>query len=262
MTSIRYISKESLQKVRFVLTDIDGTLTDSGKFTAEAYTSLWELSQAGYKIIPITGGGAGTAIYAIQAWPIDAIITESGALAYFLQNGVVCEYIHPEAAKNKKNASRESMIQEFEDKIPGFRLAKDQFARIYDTAVDYHESKPWYTEEQINKVYRIAEKYRAHVRRSSIHLNVFFGEYDKLETVQNLLHDVYKLDNDRICSSCIYVGDAPNDEEMFEFFPLSVGVNNVLDYKEQLKNKPKYLTEGRSGEGFTELADLLLNSRI
>ena len=58
------------------------------------------------------------------------------------------------------------------------------------------------------------------------------------------------------------VGDSPNDESLFDanYFPLSVGVANVLDYADQLTHHPAYITTAPEGEGFCELAKYLLKS--
>jgi hydroxymethylpyrimidine pyrophosphatase-like HAD family hydrolase len=59
------------------------------------------------------------------------------------------------------------------------------------------------------------------------------------------------------------VGDSPNDESLFDAsrFPLSVGVANVLDYSDRLLHLPAYVTTAAEGDGFLELAHLLLRSR-
>jgi hydroxymethylpyrimidine pyrophosphatase-like HAD family hydrolase len=60
--------------------------------------------------------------------------------------------------------------------------------------------------------------------------------------------------------SILTVGDSPNDESLFDgsMFPLSVGVANVLDYRDQLAHQPAYVTAAAEGEGFRELAQLLI----
>ncbi len=56
------------------------------------------------------------------------------------------------------------------------------------------------------------------------------------------------------------IGDSPNDESMFnqEVFPLSVGVANVREYCDRLKYLPAYITSKSEGEGFCELAELII----
>ncbi|MBT7045255.1 MAG: HAD hydrolase family protein [Gammaproteobacteria bacterium] len=60
---------------------------------------------------------------------------------------------------------------------------------------------------------------------------------------------------------CIFAGDSPNDVPMFEFFPHSVGVANIKNFIEQLSTKPAYITQGKGGAGFAELAVKLIEAR-
>ena len=59
MKPIRELSIGDASHIRYVLFDIDDTITTEGKLTAQAYQSLWDLSDAGFKVIPITGRPAG-----------------------------------------------------------------------------------------------------------------------------------------------------------------------------------------------------------
>ena len=56
------------------------------------------------------------------------------------------------------------------------------------------------------------------------------------------------------------VGDSPNDEAMFDSakFPVSVGVANILHYRDKMSHLPKYVTQAPEFAGFSELAKLLL----
>ena len=46
--------KDTLKNIRFILTDIDDTLTENGRLPAKSYQALERLKQAGLKVIPIT----------------------------------------------------------------------------------------------------------------------------------------------------------------------------------------------------------------
>jgi hypothetical protein len=95
---------------------------------------------------------------------------------------------------------------------------------------------------------------------SSIHVNGWFGSYDKLSTTRLFMREVFNFDLDQRKDECVFVGDSPNDAPMFAFFPHSVGVANVSEFGESLSAFPAYVTEGRSGAGFVEVADALLVS--
>jgi hydroxymethylpyrimidine pyrophosphatase-like HAD family hydrolase len=59
----------------------------------------------------------------------------------------------------------------------------------------------------------------------------------------------------------VFVGDSPNDAPMFDYFPLSVGVANVLEFSDRLPHLPRFITRRPFGAGFAELAQHLLASR-
>jgi hypothetical protein len=47
---------------------------------------------------------------------------------------------------------------------------------------------------------------------------------------------------------------------MFGFFENSVGVANVLDYKDELEHHPSWLTTKAASAGFVELARAILDA--
>ena len=247
-----------LTKIKYVLTDIDGTLTSGGQLVSSAYDALWKLKDAGFVVIPVTGGGAGTAIHAIRSWPIDAIITESGALAYVKERECVKAVYHPNARIKAVDNRSLALIDELREKIPNFKLAMDQFSRLFDIAVDYHEEQPFFNDSEIETVFKVASEHGAGVRKSSIHLNVFFGSYDKIDMTEYLFDTVFNIQLSDVEDTCIYVGDAPNDEQMFLNFRNSIGVANISKYLDIIQHKPSYITSKNAGEGFAEIAEMLL----
>ena len=63
---------------------------------------------------------------------------------------------------------------------------------------------------------------------SSIHVNGWFGGYDKLAMTRTLLAEVVRRSiSTRERERFVFVGDSPNDAPMFAFFPNAVGVANV-----------------------------------
>ena len=94
---------------------------------------------------------------------------------------------------------------------------------------------------------------------SSIHVNGWFGEYDKLSTTRLFMRERFGVDLDTQKHEFVFVGDSPNDAPMFAYFPHSVGVANVADLLDLLSSKPAYVTEMRCGAGFSEVATKLLS---
>ncbi len=73
-----------------------------------------------------------------------------------------------------------------------------------------------------------------------------------------LFKEVFKTDLDAIKENLIFIGDSPNDEPMFEYFPNAVGVANVLEFFDRLVFKPAWITKDEGGFGFAQLAEILV----
>ncbi len=59
----------------------------------------------------------------------------------------------------------------------------------------------------------------------------------------------------------MFCGDSPNDEPMFKHFPLASGVANVSWYKELMNHLPAFIALKECGEGFAEIAEVILDKR-
>jgi hydroxymethylpyrimidine pyrophosphatase-like HAD family hydrolase len=92
---------------------------------------------------------------------------------------------------------------------------------------------------------------------SSIHVNGWFGDYDKLTTTRALFARLFQQDLDAINRRVVFVGDSPNDAPMFAHFENSVGVANVRRFPGLA---PRFITQAHSGDGFAELAAHLLET--
>jgi hydroxymethylpyrimidine pyrophosphatase-like HAD family hydrolase len=88
---------------------------------------------------------------------------------------------------------------------------------------------------------------------SSIHVNGWFGDYDKLGMARRFFMERLSQDLDRTNGRVVYVGDSPNDAPMFGFFEKSVGVANVRRFAGRLAAEPKYVTVAEAGAGFVEV---------
>src|SRR3954453_1329415 len=79
MRALAGFPSEARRRIRFVLLDIDDTLTTEGRLSADAYAALERLSQHGLRVIPVTGRPAGWCDMIARFWPVDAVIGENGA---------------------------------------------------------------------------------------------------------------------------------------------------------------------------------------
>jgi len=252
---------ETRRRVRSVLTDIDDTLTTNGILTAQAYLALERLQKAGIRVIPVTGRPAGWCDHIARMWPVDAVVGENGAFyfRYDRRGGKMLRRFVHSAGERAANRTR---MQAVRDRIlvdvPGSAVSADQDYREADLAIDFCEdvtALPW---SSVERIVRSMEEAGMTAKASSIHVNGWFGSYDKLSTTAWLFAGEYGEDLDQVKRSVVFVGDSPNDAPMFGYFPNSVGVANVRRFSGTLAAAPAFITDSPCGAGFAELADALL----
>ena len=125
--------------------------------------------------------------------------------------------------------------------VEGCSVASDQTYREADLAIDFCEDVPALPKASVEQIVSLFEKVGAVAKVSSIHVNGWFGNYDKLAMTRILLEEVFQTDIDQAQDQIIFCGDSPNDASMFGFFENSVGVANVLDYEDELEHQPTWL---------------------
>jgi HAD superfamily hydrolase (TIGR01484 family) len=266
MKPIVEMTCEEAAGIRYILMDIDDTLTKNGKLPASAYSALWELREAGLKVIPVTGRPAGWCDLIAREWPADGVIGENGALAFWEEfetakggrRPILKAEFHPNAVKNDHPVLGRVKARAFKE-FPELRMAKDQFARLFDIAIDFAEEDPVLPLSAAERIRSIAEEEGACAKVSSIHVNIWMGKYDKLSMAESFLARRFGWQSgDR---EVVFVGDSPNDEPMFARFPLACGVANVRRYGDLIKKPPAYIAAQECGDGFAEIAGTILNKR-
>ena len=250
--------------LRGLLFDLDDTLTTHGKLTAQAYGALECLHEAGKLVVPITGRPAGWCDHIARMWPVDAVVGENGAFYFWYDDSAAKlrkHYLEPDAVRARKRAALDALARRILAEIPGSALASDQAYRETDLAIDYCEDVPALPLEEAERIAGIMRQEGLCARISSIHVNGWFGDYDKLSTTRRLLAERWKVELPRDGARFVFAGDSPNDTPMFAFFEHSVGVANVARFAGWLAAEPRYVTRGAGGAGFAELVSHLLNPR-
>ena len=249
------------RSVRAVLFDIDDTLTTTGKLTAGAYGALEELKRAGKLVVPVTGRPAGWCDHIARMWPVDAVVGENGAFYFCLSGGKLEKRFRDDPGIRAAGRERLAAIgQRILAAVPGCALASDQPYREADLAIDYCEDVaplPLATAERIAALMREAG---LHAKISSIHVNGWFGDYDKLAMTRLLFAERFGWDLDARNREIVFAGDSPNDAPMFAFFENSVGVANLHRFENLAFERPKYIAGAASGAGFAELARHVLQA--
>ena len=249
------------QAVRGVFTDIDDTLTTHGKLTAEAYAALERLHAAGLLVIPITGRPAGWCDHIARMWPVDAVIGENGALAMRFderEKKLVRRFAVGDAQRGAQSTQLYDIGRRILRMVPGTAFASDQRYRETDIAIDFCEDVAPLPRHAVERIVSLMEAEGMTAKVSSIHVNGWFGRYDKLAMARTLLDEDFGIDLDAERGRFVFVGDSPNDAPMFSFFPLAVGVANVRAFADRIPAMPAFVTESESGAGFVEVARFLL----
>lgn len=236
-------------------------MTTEGKLEAAAFESLWRLRSAGVGVVPVTGRPAGWCDAIVRQWPVEGIVGENGALAFWESNGRVERLYHPDATPESTKGLarvREDVLR----RIPEARVAGDQFARLFDLAIDFAEEEPRLSLETAQAIRAIFVEHGATAKVSSIHVNGWFGAWNKQTMVKVFGKERLGLEWEELKACSVYFGDSPNDEPLFESFDCSIGVANVMEFLPQMTSPPTYLTQGVGGEGFTEAISFLLDGRV
>lgn len=252
---------EFAHKIKFLLTDIDDTITTNGQLSSESYSAISKLKQHGITVIPVTGRPAGWCDMIARFWPIDAVIGENGGLYYRYHDKKMQRWNFSDEKTLSENQKKLQIIAaEIKRKIPNAAISADQFCRIYDLAIDFCEDIPRLTDSEIKQIVDVFHAHGATAKVSSIHVNGWFGDFNKVTTAKLLLQKEFGLTEVQILEQCAYVGDSPNDEPLFESFRHTFGVANVRNFSSQMKHLPAYVSPAESGHGFCEIVDKIISN--
>jgi len=249
-------------KIVGVFTDIDDTLTTEGAITPDALQALGNLKAAGLHVVPITGRPVGWSEHFAQSWPVDAIVAENGAVALVHQEGQPLRKLYQQDPITRETnfARMQQVLARIEREVPGARRAQDSAGRETDIAIDHSEFTQL-PQAQIEAVVQLMQSEGMTATVSSIHINGWYGEHDKLAGARWIVHALWGRDLQAELDRWVYAGDSTNDQVMFRHFAHSVGVANIRRFEAQLQNPPRYITPGERGAGFAELAAHLLKWR-
>ena len=252
--------KSRKKNIKFVLTDIDDTLTFNGRLPAIAFSSLEKLWKAKIKVIPITGRPAGWCDHIARMWPVHGIVGENGAFCFYYDTHKrkMRRLYFKDASRRKSDMEKLKKIgHEILEKIPGCKISADQAYRESDLAIDFCEDVAPLKKQDIEKIVGIFKKSGATAKISSIHVNGWFGNYDKLAMTKIFFKERFCKNIENIKDNIIFTGDSPNDSPMFKFFPNSVGVANIKKFAGEMEFLPAWVTEKQGGYGFSQMVDIL-----
>ena len=265
-TPIAEIPPRICRKLKFFFCDIDDTLTSGGLLTSESFSAIWRLHQSGIEVVPVTGRPAGWCDHIARMWPVAAVIGENGAFTYSydreerkMRRVSLIDEQERTRGREKLERVRERVLRE----VPASRISADQAFRTIDLAIDFCEDVvPPLSPEQIDRICAIIEEEGATYKISSIHINCWFGSFDKVSGVRAFLDGRgRKLEDREVQDSISFIGDSPNDEPLFAAVRTSIAVANIRTFVDRLNRMPAYITERESAAGFSEAVQVILAKR-
>lgn len=239
------------KNIKLIATDMDGTLTQRGKFTSDLLLAFKQLAQADVQVSIVTGRSAGWVSGLINYLPIAGAIAENGGLFYQAEKEEAFALTPiPDLLEHRKNLA--IVFQKLQQYFPQIRESSDNCFRLTDWTFDVQGL----SREQLNQLSSICGEMGWGFTYSNVQCHIKPLNQEKAIGLTHVLQNYLKYSPEQVLT----VGDSPNDESLFnpEYFPFSVGVANVLEYADRLKYLPTYITKASEGEGFCELAKKVL----
>lgn len=261
MRPLEQLDHAEARALRGVLFDLDDTLLSHGSLTRDAYGALWDLKSAGLSLVAVTGRPAGWGEVIARQWPIDAAVTENGAVVISREMQAIrrrdtCD----EAERQRRRIRLAHVVELVAQAVPEVRLADDVGARTSDVTWDVGETVHL-PEDRIALVMQTIRDAGARTTRSSVHVHASFDAHDKASGVVAWLVRARKEDPAMALTRYAYVGDSGNDRACFAAFRTTFGVANVRGSVDKLSVLPRYAAPSEMGKGFAEIARALLAAR-
>jgi HAD superfamily hydrolase (TIGR01484 family) len=255
------LERDEVSRLVGVLFDLDDTFLDEGKLTEAAYGALFRLSRAGLRLVAVTGRPAGWGEVIARQWPVDAVVTENGAVTWYREEKGVSHWseVDPQARRERRERLAAGLAL-LRTEFPTVRLSDDSHARESDVALDIGE-RIHVPADEIACIERAARALGFRTFVSSVHLHLTLDSYDKATGTLAFLVAHFQEDPTAARGRYAYIGDSANDASCFFAFLSSFGVANLTASLPRLSVPPRYLSWAERGAGFVEIADAILALR-
>ena len=233
---------------------MDGTLdTERKMFDAKLLQILTELAKAGIDVLITTGRSAGW-VQAIATYlPVVGVMAENGGLFYWNHNPQPYIIGKIDIVRHRQELQR--VFKLLQAQFPKLKESEDNRFRLTDWTFEVANLSP----DELSQIDRLCQSEGYGFTYSTIQCHIKPTYQDKAYGLKQVVPQYFpNLKSDEM----VTIGDSPNDESMFNQAQfLSVGVANVVKYRDRLEYLPAYVTSKFEGEGFYELAKLIINSK-
>ena len=196
-----------------------------------------------------------------RCWPVDGVVGENGGLWYWMDGQKLQRrFIQSDTERRANRLQLDELASTILRAVPGTALASDQPYRELDLAIDFREDVAELDDAAIDAIVQEFHQAGATCKVSSIHVNGWFGKFDKLQGVRHFHQDRF---NEPIAlDRWAFFGDSANDEPMFKAFNHSIGVANVAKFLPRMSHHPQWITQAAGGHGFIEGMRILLQQPV
>lgn len=248
-------SSNAFAKIRLVATDMDGTLTQKGKFTPALLQALEDLAAVGIKVLIVTGRSGGWVSGINSLMPIAGAIAENGGIFYSSDNQPIILTPIPDLTAHREHLA--AAFKQLQTHFPQIKESNDNRFRLTDWTFDVASLNT----TELQTLSNLSEQLGWGFTYSNVQCHIKPQTQDKAVGLLKVLREYLP---EYTSENVVTVGDSPNDESLFNqtYFPVSVGVANVMVYANQLQHQPVYITEKSEGEGFYELSRYLIKTRV
>lgn len=258
MLLIDNVNSDELRTIRFVLTDMDDTLTYQGRLQARTYQSLERLQDAGINVIPVTAASAGWADQMARMWPVDGVIAENGGV-FLTRNrgnhGIQRHYWHQDTHTMIRQKLSD-ILSKILHKFPWSEVSDDQDFRLTSIAFRLPQNAER-TQQLIHELQEQGCSYTI----NNLWLLGWYGPYDKLAMSRKVLNQFFALKEKDEQVSVFYSGDSINDAPMFRFYRKSLGMSSVNNVAEMMPDLPRWISRFPGGKGFVDAATRIVNAK-
>jgi len=244
-----------------VLFDLDDTLLTHGTLTRLGYESLWNMHDAGLKLVAVTGRPSGWGEVLARQWPIEGCVTENGAVHLVREgSGVTRGDACGESERRSRRVRLARLVERVRELVPEARLTDDVDARRSDVTWDIGERMKL-PDERVSAVTQLIHEAGARSMRSSVHLHATYDTDDKASGALRFVSQQLGVEAGAALVRFAFVGDSGNDASCFAAFRTTFGVANVRAAVSGLSVPPRYVADRPMGEGFADVAAEVLRKR-
>lgn len=247
--------KSQAAAIALIATDMDGTLTRRSKYTSALLQTLETLAKAHLPVLIVTGRSGGWVEAVAHYMPVVGAIAENGGL-FFHHPDTPPDVLVPITNLNDHRLRLAEMFGLLRERFPHLQEASDNRFRLTDWTFDVQG----FSDADLAWMGDRCQQEGWGFTYSTVQCHIKLPQQEKATALKSVLEAYFpNLKPEQV----VTVGDSPNDESLFnhEFFPYSVGVENVSHYGDRLTHQPQFITLSAEVEGFAELTEYLLSSR-